>query len=284
MAYEPDEESIYKIVPREIPPPEKPPRYKSAHNPKTAPSYSTFRMAQTSKPGVQNLSGQDTVDTAGCHAYIKGSAHWGPPLGSLKPDPTKFVIEESKRNPKVDSIAQVRKKNPELLKPTTLKPKLKPDVPRKDDKQPVCGLVSEKNYIVANAVEAILAAPPNTADVDPDEWKKRPTYGKVPPYLTKIKHDISEEYEYIKRMQEDEEKEKSNQIQLLSQERRQELIEGLKAKWEQTNRDYQATTHLTKLDTLNKVKRKEHNEAELAVIEKYIDKLAKAQIYVDTTK
>ena len=32
----------------------------------------------------------------------------------------------------------------------------KPDVPKKDEK-PIMGLVSDKNYIVANAVENILA-------------------------------------------------------------------------------------------------------------------------------
>jgi hypothetical protein len=32
----------------------------------------------------------------------------------------------------------------------------KPDVPKKDEK-PIMGLISDKNYIVANAVENILA-------------------------------------------------------------------------------------------------------------------------------
>ena len=34
----------------------------------------------------------------------------------------------------------------------------KPAVPKKDEK-PIHGLVSDKNFIVANAVEAILSAP-----------------------------------------------------------------------------------------------------------------------------
>lgn len=273
-------ESIYKIVPRENPPPEKPPRYRSTHNPNLAPSYSTFSMAQTSKPGVQNISGKDDLNASGGYEYVKPHATWGKARGSYKPDPKNYKIET--RNEKVESAAQIKKTNPELLKPTTLKPKLKPTVPTKDEK-PVLGLVSEKNYIVANAVEAILAAPKNTASEEKD-WLKRDNYGEVPPYLNKIKKDIEGEYQYIKKMQQEEEEERSNKVQLMPQEKKQDLIEGLKAKWEQTNRSYQATTHLTKLDTMNKIKTKEHNEAELTQLEKYIQKLTKSSIYVDATK
>merc|ERR1712224_816964 len=47
------------------------------------------------------------------------------------------------------------------------------------------------------------------------------------------------------------------------------------------NTDYQATTHLTKLDTIGKVRRKEKYEAELTQIEKDIEKLNRKHIYVD---
>ena len=66
------------------------------------------------------------------------------------------------------------------------------------------GLVSDKNYIVANAVENILAgkynyvddygiAPKMPANKDKDFLKKK-TYGKVPQYLEKIKNEINDEY------------------------------------------------------------------------------------------
>jgi hypothetical protein len=48
-------------------------------------------------------------------------------------------------------------------------------VPKKADK-PIMGLVSDKNYIVANAVENILAAPKVPENKDPDYLKKK-TYG-----------------------------------------------------------------------------------------------------------
>jgi hypothetical protein len=48
----------------------------------------------------------------------------------------------------------------------------KPDVPKKDEK-PIMGLVSDKNYIVANAVENILAG--KTASLTSQPPRCRPT-------------------------------------------------------------------------------------------------------------
>eukprot|EP00397_Hematodinium_sp_SG-2012_P029918 GEMP01031647.1.p1 GENE.GEMP01031647.1~~GEMP01031647.1.p1 ORF type:complete len:315 (+),score=66.36 GEMP01031647.1:98-946(+) len=275
-----NEETIYKIVQKEIPPPPRPPMYRSQHPGSRAPSCSTFRIAQTSKPGVQNMSGEDIMNCGGAHEYVKPSATFGPPPGVSKPDPVNFMTSSQRTG--VLSAEEVRKHHPELLQPSNLKPRLRPSVPRKEEK-PIMHLVSEKNYIIANAVEAILAAPKKVA-VEPQNWINRPAYGEVPQYLGQIKKDISAEYEYIQRLQEEEEEARSNKVQLLPQEKKEELIEGLKAKWEQTNREYQASTHLTKLDTINKIKRKEKNEAELAELEKNIQKLTKASIFVDTTK
>merc|ERR1719335_1177908 len=97
-------------------------------------------------------------------------------------------------------------------------------------------LVSSKNFVVANAVETILAAPKKPAQGAKDYLHKE-DYGKVPKYLNHIKQDIDAEYEYIRQLQAQEDDEKNG------------LIMGLKAKWEAVNTDYQATTHLTKLDT-----------------------------------
>jgi len=48
-------------------------------------------------------------------------------------------------------------------------------IPRRDEK-PIHGLVSDKNFIVANAVENILAAPKLPPTKDKDMLKKK-TYG-----------------------------------------------------------------------------------------------------------
>merc|ERR550514_672435 len=131
-------------------------------------------------------------------------------------------------------------------------------------------LVSSKNYVTANAVENILAAPKKVGQ-------------EVQHYLQRIKHDINEEYDYIRQLQEQEEEQRNSQVRLLSEEEKQALVAGLKAKWEKVNTDYQATTHITKLDTIGKLRRKEQYEATLAQVEKDMDKMNKRHIYVDTT-
>ncbi len=59
----------------------------------------------------------------------------------------------------------------------------KPKVPLKGE-PPVHGLKSNKNYIVTNAVENILAAPKSMTSEK--SWTDKKDYGKVPDYLTKI--------------------------------------------------------------------------------------------------
>ena len=55
------------------------------------------------------------------------------------------------------------------------------------------GLVSDKNFIVSNAVENILAAPKIPTNKNIDHLKKK-NYGKVPKYLQTIKKEIEDEY------------------------------------------------------------------------------------------
>lgn len=93
------------------------------------------------------------------------------------------------------------------------------------------GLVSDKNYIVANAVENILAAPKVPENKDKDFLKKK-TYGKVPTYLTKIKKEIDDEYQLVQDLHKEEQQNQDQQKFLLPEEERQELIDGLKKKWE----------------------------------------------------
>ena len=81
-------------------------------------------------------------------------------------------------------------------------PKKEP-IPKREEK-PIMGLVSDKNFIVSNAVENILAAPVLPKNNDKDYLKKR-NYGKVPKYLQKIKTEIEDEYQLVREMQIEEE-------------------------------------------------------------------------------
>merc|ERR1719156_9448 len=196
--------------------------------------------------------------------------------GRNQPDPQSFL---PKRSSSVPSLPTVKREQPHLLQPSTLKTKNKPSLPKKDD-TPILNLVTSKNFVVANAVETILAAPKKSAQASKDYLHKE-DYGKVPKYLENIKGDIDAEYEYIRQLQQQQYESTQNSSRMITDDEKMGLIQGLKAKWEAVNTDYQATTHLTKLDTIGKVRRKEKYEAELTQIEKDIEKLNRKHIYVD---
>ena len=109
-------------------------------------------------------------------------------------------------------------------------------VPRKDEK-PIMGLVSDKNFIVSNAVENILAAPNLPVNKDKDYLKKR-NYGKVPKYLQTIKKEIEDEYQLVREMQIEEEADMDRQKFLMDEHEKQELIAALKKKWEVVHKEY----------------------------------------------
>lgn len=99
------------------------------------------------------------------------------------------------------------------------------------------GLVSDKNFIVSNAVENILAAPKLPQNNDKDYLKKR-NYGKVPKYLQKIKKDIDDEYQLVREMQIEEEADLDRQKFLMDENEKQELLAALKKKWEVVHKEY----------------------------------------------
>lgn len=158
----------------------------------------------------------------------------------------------------------------------------KPHVPKKDEK-PIHGLVSDKNFIVANAVEAILSAPVLPAQSQKDYLKKK-NFGKVPNYISKIKNEIEDEYNLVREMQIEEQNERDRQKFLMPEGERQELIAALKKKWEVLHIEYQQMTHYVKLDTLGKKNKMEGFMREMDQIESDIKKLSKNYIFIDTTQ
>lgn len=154
-------------------------------------------------------------------------------------------------------------------------------MPKRDEK-PIQGLVSDKNFIVANAVENILAAPKLPANKEKDYLKKK-TYGKTPKYLTNIKNEIEDEYNLVREMQIEEQAEEDRRKFLMPEEERAELIAALKKKWEVLHIEYQKEAHYPKLDTLGKKSRKINLEKEMETIEQDIRKLTKNYIFIDTT-
>jgi len=240
------EESIFNLLPKERYEPPKPKRYKSTHPHDVPPTASTFALKTTSKPNIANVAG-DYKPEGGAHSMRGASLTIGRPKGSLKPETTSFQ-KKGTGNP--------------VLPPTETLTKFlyrddqkRPPVPKKDEK-PILGLVSDKNYIVANAVENILAAPKLPANTEKDYLKKK-NFGKVPQYIQKIKREIEDEYQMVREMHIEEENERDKQKFLMTDDERQELIAALKKKWEVVHKEYQEITHIQKIDTIGKKKKKE---------------------------
>jgi hypothetical protein len=152
----------------------------------------------------------------------------------------------------------------------------KPSVPRRDEK-PVMGLVSQKNFITANAVDNILAVPKKPISKEVNYLKKQ-DYGKVPGYMSRVKDQIQSEYRMIEEMQSTNRPVQEESVEMISESERDRLLAGLKANWEAVNKEYQTLSFT--LDTPAKKKRKEDYEAQLEQIENDIKKLSKRFVFL----
>ena len=139
--------------------------------------------------------------------------------------------------------------------------------------------------VLANAVENILAAPPEP-DVAPDYIHKE-DYGSVPEYLTAVKDEIEAEREAARAHIEEAEMMRMAGEPLmreLTMEEREDLLSALKEKWDVVNARYQKMTHQkvsSTTATLGQIRSKETCERQLAELEKDINRLSvKGPIYV----
>eukprot|EP00754_Rhynchopus_humris_P003241 Rhum_TRINITY_DN11731_c0_g1::Rhum_TRINITY_DN11731_c0_g1_i4::g.46559::m.46559 len=135
------------------------------------------------------------------------------------------------------------------------------------------GLTTDKNFVVSNAVDTILAPPKRVSKEDVQMTQKR-GYGAPPPYLRRIKAEMSKEH--ARKAGESGEGAQSGTLdasmRLLTEAERKRLIAGLRQRWERSNQSYQSLTF--SMDTVTKVSRKEMQESELETLEKAINKLS----------
>ncbi len=146
------EESIYSLIPREAPPATKPEKYHSKYPPTIPPTYSTFCLKTTSMPGVANVPGDYSLP-CGSHKQTAMNGTLGLPKGGAKADAARFTKKGTgtmKLPERKWGCRGVAKKFEYTTGPK------RPPIPSKEEK-PIMGLTSEKNFIVANAVENILA-------------------------------------------------------------------------------------------------------------------------------
>ncbi|CBZ49786.1 related to CG16984 PROTEIN, related [Neospora caninum Liverpool] len=146
------------------------------------------------------------------------------------------------------------------------------------------GIKSVRNHVAANAIDNILSRPKKNPEGLLD-WTKKPNYGVVPEYLKGIKDSLELEYAYIESLRKDDARgglPGMSEARVMPELERMALLSGLKKRWNSLNSEYQNTTHIVKLDTIGKAKRKEHFEEQLAAIEKYISKASKGTIVISS--
>jgi len=266
-------ESIYNLIPKEYVQPPKEGLYRSKHNPVVPPTGSTFGHQTTSVPKISNLNGR-TQEWEGPHTRKALGGTFGQPKGSVKPQTTEFTRKGTGTSGQIYAPSE----SGNFARDSDYK---KPAVPKKDEK-PIMGLKTQKNYIVANAVENMLAQP--KVIEEPIKYKEKKDFGKVPNYLQNIKGQMNREYEHIKTVHLQAEQDRDSEKFMLSDEELRILRDGLKRKWDIVNKEYQSITHISTLDTIGLKRKKEDCERELAQIEKDLEKLNKAYIFVDTTQ
>ena len=232
-----NQESVYALIPEQVIKPPKQPLYRSKFN--EAPTVGKKPAATFGQPHT-------AVDA---RQFLKrGQASMTPAI----------------RNPAAVGV-QKRDTRP-----------MKAPVPSRADK-PVMGLVSQKNFVTANAVDNILAVPkrPISNEIN---YLNKADYGIVPQYLERVKDQIQEEYKMIEELQQSSQPENENSIEMVTEAERDALLSGLKINWERVNKEYQTLSFT--LDTASKKQRKEAYEAQLEQIENDIKKLNKKFVFV----
>ena len=229
------QESIYNLVPKGKISSGKNASYTSKYPPNIAPTASTFILGNSSFPGVANCSGEYKFPR-GAHPIMRSCATFGRPNGSNSVDPHNFHKK-----------GETYKIYPPTEKLHTYCEIKKPPVPLVNE-PPIFGLKTEKNFIIANAVDNILMQPKKTnLSVDKPFHKY---YGKVPNYIKKYKLNHENELNDIKEMRRRQQEEEDAKQRLLTEAEVAELREGLKKKWEMYNHRYAGLTHKKVYDNL----------------------------------
>lgn len=215
--------------------PEKPPRYKSRFPGNTPPTYSTFGLFNTSKPGVTNVAGEfiDPDFNGSAHKIKKQGATFGIQAVKNTVNTSEFL---KKGTLKENFEKYATMANPIPTK--KIKEKMKEPVPLRTEK-PIMGLVTEKNFIVANAVENILSVPKKPLN-PPTDYLHKPEFGKVPQYIGTIKCEIDEEKQYLQTI-DDERKKKSQggiEMEMIPEEERLEMLAKLQERLKEVKLHY----------------------------------------------
>lgn len=269
-------ESIYNLIPAKVAVAKKAPLYRSKHSPQTVPTATSFGYGTATINGEANRGGEVSVPakhvsaaatlggTAGGRAGGAGRQRKALRGTAALPDPKKFTYSD-RRKPALE-------KTSELAKSPRQEAKARKDFVRENKKAAPAAAVAKRR--------------PGKTELD---YTKKEDYGKAPAYLETVKRAVEEERELVRRMVEGEHANEEAQregprVRLMEDSERTELLEHLKAKWNEVNHGYQKMTHLVTLDTLSKIKKKENFESQLAELEKAMKKLQRQHVFVASDK
>lgn len=167
--------------------------------------------------------------------------------------------------------------DPNQIKPFNYNNKInnKAPVPNKNEK-PIMNLMTEKNFITANAVECILRVPSLPVSNQTADFLAKDDYGKVPGYLAEVKAEIKNENEmidnFVKSQMDGYTDDAPEMCVQMPEEEREELIHSLKLKWGAVNKKYQVLVMHTMFEG-NRKHAKESFEKQLNDIEADLSKL-----------
>mmetsp|Transcript_19266 Transcript_19266/g.58266 ORF Transcript_19266/g.58266 Transcript_19266/m.58266 type:complete len:255 (-) Transcript_19266:87-851(-) len=203
---------------------------------------------------------------------------FGPPPAASKPDPRSFLRRKegkmsSDRGASVLSRSvQMRRSNGSSGR---YRASRKDAVPSRNER-PVYGIKTSKNFIEANAIDAILTAPPAKTE-GPELMMKRPEFGKVPRYLDDVKAEIQIENDMIDAVVREHlgqaQAEEVEYLEELPDDERDALKAQLQERLDAVNRRHQLIAHHTKLEH-NQKRKKEHLEMEMDRLEADIKRLS----------
>lgn len=269
------EESVYALVPQPDAPKVSHTMYRSRHGAGAGgkdiipPTASTFGFHGTSKV-LYNVAGESSENKiAAPHPAKRSFATFGKAVSGtinphefLKKTAGQFLIENAQRttSPQQRSHSSDEKK--------------RPAIPKREEK-PIMGLKTDKNFVVANAVEAILTAP-KRSPASADRAVDRPNFGQLPPYLQDIKAQLKSAAANQTRCAE--ERAAASKAQELSAVEVSKLRDDLLHHRTQLNKQY--LTLSVNMHTQSQLKRKEYLERNLAAMDAAIGKLSRKKIMV----
>jgi hypothetical protein len=250
-------ESVYNVIHEAPAASVKGARFQSSRAP--APTASTFGLHGTSVV-LGNVAGEPAC--ASVHPQQKSIGSFG-----------RTVLNDVSSASFLKKSGSQQSTAPVLA--TSKHDKLKAPIPKKEEK-PVMGLKTDKNFVVANAVENILSIPKKQT-VNQPRAVDRNDYGAVPEYISKIKTELKTQYalvdSYKQRKAQDEER-----YSQLDAAEVQQLRSGLQRRWEVLNKEFQ--TMGFSVETYSQKRHQEDVEKELRAVEAALQKINKPVIYI----